>query len=234
MKLITALDRLIISMLLTAVTISIAPFAQAQLPPIVDSNPQSGLTVKDNQNNAPEPSNNNSNNNNSGEVITASANTLKVTCQDLTTLVQKGDRQAVMVTWNYDGFGKDFSREKRCQVVSQRLQEVANLNGGTFKDLQLASGTVNSQPVICALQSNSKKCNSKNLLFTLKPENARNPDAVIQKIFTFAQDGTSSLNESASSNHQKADMNLGNWEQKAFPQSKTSSSVKRNTTNRGF
>ena len=243
MKLITTLDRLILATLLTAVTISIAPFAQAQLPPIVDSNPQSGLTVKDNQNNnTPEPTNNNNNNNsnnNSGEVITASASTLKVTCQDLTTLVQKGDRQAVMVSWNYDGFGKEFTPQKRCQAVSQRLQEVANLNGGTFKDLQLASGTVNSQPVICALQSNAKKCNSKNLLFTLKPENARNPDAVIQKIFTFAQDGTSSLNESASSRPQKADLNLGNWEQKAFPQSKTpktssSVNIKRQNTSGGF
>ena len=64
-------------------------------------------------------------------------------------------------------------------MVSERLQQAANINGGTFKDLQLASGTVNAQPVICALQSNGTKCNRQNLLFTLKPENARNPDAVI-------------------------------------------------------
>jgi hypothetical protein len=259
MKLITTLDRLILTGLLTAATISISPFAHAQLPPIVDSNAQTGLTVKDGSNNSPNSdsnsnansnsnsnadnnsnsnANNNSNNNSNNapdEVITASAPKLKVTCQDLTTLVQKGDRQAVMVSWSYDGFGKEFGPEKRCQAVSERLQQVADLNGGTFRDLQLASGTVNSQPVICALQSNSKKCNAKNILFTLKPENARNPDAVIQKIFTFAQDGTSSLNESASSTRaQKADMNLGNWEQKMFPQSKKSTPVKRKTTDRGF
>jgi hypothetical protein len=254
MKLITTLDRLLISGILTIATLSIAPFSQAQLPPIVDSNnAQTGLTVKDggsinlpnsdsnsnsnSNSNSDSNSNSNSNNNNNSEpeVITASAPSLKVSCQDLTTLVQKGDRQAVMVSWSYDGFGKEFSPEKRCQMVSERLQQVANQNGGTFRDLQLASGTVNSQPVVCALQSNSKKCNSKNILFTLKPENARNPDAVIQKIFTFAQDGTSSLNESASSTRaQKADMNLGNWEQKAFPQSKKSNPVKRNSADRGF
>jgi len=116
-------------------------------------------------------------------------------------------------------------------MVSERLQQVANLNGGTFKDLQLASGTVNSQPVICALQSNGTKCNRQNLLFTLKPENARNPEAVIQKIFSFAQDGSSSLNESVSS-QPKSDVNLGTWEQKAFPQS-NSPTTNRNA-NTGF
>jgi hypothetical protein len=84
------------------------------------------------------------------------------------------------------------------------------------------------------LQANSKKCNHKNLLFTLKPENARNPEEIIQKIFTFAQDGSSSLNESANSRPQKADLNLGNWEQKNFPQSPRNSNVKRRSSDTGF
>ena len=112
-------------------------------------------------------------------------------------------------------------------MVSERLQQAANINGGTFKDLQLASGTVNAQPVICALQSNGTKCNRQNLLFTLKPENARNPDAVIQKIFSFAQDGSSSLYESAS-NQPQSDLNLGNWEKTAFPQSQSPTTNHRN------
>jgi hypothetical protein len=180
----------------------------AQLPPIVDS--QNNLTE---QNNVLQ--------------VTASASTIGVSCQDLKTVVQKGDRQAVMVNWNYDGFGKDFTPQKRCQMVSERLQQAANINGGTFKDLQLASGTVNAQPVICALQSNGTKCNRQNLLFTLKPENARNPDAVIQKIFSFAQDGSSSLYESAS-NQPQSDLNLGNWEKTAFPQSQSPTTNHRN------
>jgi Circadian oscillating protein COP23 len=159
---------------------------------------------------------------------------LKVSCQNLTTVVQKGDRQATMLTWNYDGFGKEFTPEKRCQIVSERLQQVANNNGGTFKDLQLASGTVNSQVVICALQANNNKCNRQNILFTLKPENARNPEAVVQKIFGFAQDGSSSINESASTRTTKLDTNLGSWEQKTFPQTKRATNIDRKKVDTGF
>ena len=219
----TILTQIIFACTVSITALSIPKLTQAQLPPVVDNN-QNNL-------NSPEPSKNSARDN-TPQVITASASTIRVSCQDLTTVVQKGDRQAVMVNWNYNGFGQDFTPQKRCQMVSERLQQVANLNGGTFKDLQLASGTVNSQPVICALQSTATKCNRQNLLFTLKPENARNPEAVIQKIFSFAQDGSSSLNESASS-QPKSDVNLGTWEQKAFPESQSPTNKSRNA-NTGF
>jgi hypothetical protein len=137
-----------------------------------------------------------------------------------------------MVTWNSGYFGKEFTPAKRCQMVSERLQQAANLNGGTFKDLQLASGTVNSQAVICALQSGSNKCDRENLLFTLKPENARNPEAVIQKLFTFAQDGSSSIDESAS-HRSRVDLNLGRWEQQAFSR-RVPSSTNSRSNDTGF
>jgi hypothetical protein len=217
----TTITETFLTSILTAIAILIPHLAKAQLPTIVDPQQQSGTASPD------------TSNNNSQQVITAAASTLKVTCQDLKTVVQKGERQAVMVTWNYDGFGKEFSPEKRCQVVSERLQQAANLNGGTFKDLELASGTVNSRPVICALQAKRKKCTRQNLLFTLKPENSRNPEAVIRKIFTFAQDGSSSLNESASQ-QPAVDMNLGNWEQQNFPATKKPATVKNKSINTGF
>ena len=203
-------------------TMLVSPAVRSQLPPIVDGGggSQTNLTVTDVPNNVP-------------QVTSAAVSNLKVVCQDLKTVVQKGDRQAVMVSWNYDGFGREFTPEKRCQMVSERLQQAANNNGGTFKDLQLASGTVNSQAVICALQSNSNKCDRQNILFTLKPENARNPDAVIQKIFSFARDGSSSLNESASSNP-SVDLNLGTWEQKAFPRNSKITAPQRRNSDTGF
>ena len=179
------------------------------------------LSVKETPNNAPQDAN------------IANAG-LRVSCQNLTTVVQKGDRQAIMLTWNYSGFGREFTPEKRCQIVSERLQQAANINGGTFKDLQIATGTVNSRAVICALQSNSNKCTRKNLLFTLNPENASNPDAVIQRMFSFAQDGSSSINESASARPSKVDPNLGNWEQKAFPRSQKYAPTNRRKIDTGF
>jgi Circadian oscillating protein COP23 len=240
---IATLPQILLASTLAAVTLFNSQFAQAQLPPIVDNAPTNSLAPTQNNSGGDGNSGANSGGNSGGgsEQIVAAAATLKVSCQDLTTVVKKGDRQATMVSWSYAGFGKEFSPEKRCQMVSERLQQVADQNGGTFKDLQLASGTINSQPVICALQSNAKKCTTQNLLFTLKPENARNPEAVIQKIFTFAQDGTGTLNESASTTPLKADLNLGNWEQKVFPGSpmktgtaKQSTPIKRNNANRGF
>jgi hypothetical protein len=149
------------------------------------------------------------------ETTTAAVSKLEVQCQDLKTVVKKGDRQAIMMTWNSNYFGREFSNAKRCQVVSERLQKAANLNGGTFRGLELASGTVNFQPVICALQSSSTKCDRHNMLFTLKPENAANPEGVIQQFFTFAEEGSGSVNESSRS-QPKTDLNLGHWEQKAF------------------
>jgi Circadian oscillating protein COP23 len=213
-----------IKLLLTgtfSIGIAMSSAVTAQLPPIVDNNSQTDLSVSGT------PANND-------RVVNAATTNLKVSCQNLATVVQKGDRQATMLTWNYDGFGKDFTPEKRCQIVSERLQKVADNNGGTFKDLQLASGTMNSQVVICALPAKSSKCNRQNILFTLKPENARNPEAVVQKIFGFAQDGSSSINESASNRTTKLDPNLGTWEQKTFPQTKRATNVDRKKVDTGF
>jgi Circadian oscillating protein COP23 len=218
MKLTTITQFLLLSAIATLVPL-VSQIATAQLPPIVNN--QADLSVKETPNNSDRDSN------------IANAG-LRVSCQNLTTIVQKGDRQAIMLTWNYNGFGRDFTPEKRCQIVSERLQQAANINGGTFKDLQIATGTVNSQAVICALQSNSNKCTSKNLLFTLNPENARNPDAVIQRMFSFAQDGSSSINESASNRPSKVDPNLGNWEQKAFPRSQKYAPTNRRKIDTGF
>jgi hypothetical protein len=71
------------------------------------------------------------------------------------------------------------------------------------------------------------------MLFTLKPENASNPDAIVQKIFSFAQDGSASIEESASTKP-KLNRNLGNWEQKMFGRSRNTSKPKQSDNNTGF
>lgn len=163
----------------------------------------------------------------SNNANTTTISKLEVSCQDLKTVVKKGNRQATMMIWNTNYFGKDFNNLKRCQVVSERLQKAANLNGGTFQGLELASGTVNFQPVICALQNGRKKCDRDNLLFTLKPENANNPDAVIEQIVQFGDDGSGSIEESTRSKA-KVDRNLGNWERKIFATSRSAHTNSRN------
>jgi Circadian oscillating protein COP23 len=199
-----------LSICIAAISMPILPqLAQAQLPAIVDPTTPAAPTAT--SSNASEPA----------------IAKLEVSCQGLKTVVKKGKHQATMVTWNTNHFGRDFNNEKRCQVVSERLQKAANLNGGTFQGLELASGTVNFQPVICALQNGSKKCNGDNFLFTLKPENAKNPDAVIQQIVQFGEDGSGTVEESARSKA-KVDRSLGNWERKVFAKSKSTTNSTRN------
>jgi Circadian oscillating protein COP23 len=153
-------------------------------------------------------------------VNVATGSKITVGCQALQSVVKKGDREAVMMKWNSSFFGKEFTPAKRCSIVSERLQKFADQNGGTFKGLQLSSGSLRNQPVICITNDGQKSCTDENLLFTLKPENAKNPDSVIEKIMTFAQDGSEVVNESASSSP-RIDRNLGNWESRVFPNLKT-------------
>ena len=186
----------------TISVIAIPQLAQAQVPNIVDS---TAPTTPNQTSISP----------------TAAISKLEVKCQDSKTVVSKDDQQAVMMTWTTNYFGPEFTNAKRCQIVSERLQKAANANGGTFKGLELASGTVNAQTVICALPSGGKKCDGNNMLFTLKPENASNPEAVIKQVLSFAADGSGSVEESTRS-RQRVDLSLGNWERKAFKPKKPS------------
>jgi hypothetical protein len=212
----------ILAGIVTVVTIAIAPLAQAQNKLIINGNRTPNNNGADIEQ-EPAPTAN----------TALSTLRLKVNCQNLKTVVQKGDREAVMLTWRYGGFGKEYTPAKRCQIVSARLQKAANSNGGTFKDMQLASGSLNNQTVICALRSKERACSSKNLLFTLKPENAKNPEAIIEQIFSFSRDGSGSIEESASPKR-KINTDLGEWEQKVFADNAKKSPASDSNTDTGF
>ncbi len=200
----TATNHILRSCMAMIGTIVICQPAPAQIPNIVD------VTAPVTPTETPTNSN------------VAAISKLAVNCQDLKTVVKKDDQQAVMISWNTNFFGKEFTNAKRCQIVSERLQEAANQNGGTFKGLDLATGIVNAQTVICALPSNAEKCDRNNMLFTLKPENASDPEAVIEQILSFAADGSGSVQEGTRSRSKKVDLSLGNWERKAFKSKKPS------------
>ena len=207
MKLITSQ---LVQICAAAMAVLILPqTAFAQVPPVVDPQPDP-VNVPANY---------------PGNIVAVSR--IKVSCQDLKTVVQKEDRTAVMMTWKTNYFGGKFNNAKRCQIVSQRLQKASDLNNGTFRDLNLTIGTLRSQTVICVLKDTSEKCSDENLLLTLKPENAINPNAVIQQFTTFAAEGTGGVEESARA--KSVDLNLGHWERKAFglPKPKTPAPAKR-------
>lgn len=163
---------------------------------------------------------------------TAAASTIKVSCDNLTTIVQKGDRKAPLFNWRTNYFGTEYTPDKRCQLVSARLQAAADSNGGTLKGLELGSGALNSQPVVCILATGENRCTDRNLLFTLNPENAKRSQAVIAKILTFANDGSTTVDESARVSS-KSNGDLGSWERRAFPTSKKTP-TRRQNPNTGF
>ena len=106
-----------------------------------------------------------------------------------------------MIAWNTMHFGYDYTPEKRCQIVSNKLTNAVANNGGRLKKLDLKTGevTVNNGQyvVVCAATAAQPKCNLNNMLFTLKPENAENPNKVLVQMlnFTLGKASDSMVNE---------------------------------------
>ncbi|GCL39958.1 MAG: COP23 domain-containing protein [Sphaerospermopsis sp.] len=86
-------------------------------------------------------------------------------------------RKYRVIRWNSTDFPAPYSPEARCREVSSRFQR--NYDHGTLK--KIVSGIINKQPVICSGSDSNTVCNSRNLLFTLKP--GANRKAVAAKLF---------------------------------------------------
>jgi len=106
------------------------------------------------------------------------------------TLVRVGDRtlQSPLIVWTSTAFGNDYSPQQRCQTVSERIANAVEQNNGRLQNLRLAIGKVNAQTVIC-YTNGAGECTADNLLFTLKPENARNPQVVLARLYNFGRMG---------------------------------------------
>ena len=109
--------------------------------------------------------------------------------QGFATIAERGDRKTPpIIIWN-TALGK-YTPAERCNTVSQRLTQVVAENGGKLQNLQLTAGTVQNQAVICAVKNEQSACDRSNLLFTLRPENARNPNAVVATLQNFSVQGS--------------------------------------------
>jgi Circadian oscillating protein COP23 len=224
----TNLTKITLISIYIAIGLVRVPIAQAQLPTVTAPQPPQVVPSS-----IPTPQNPPASPTAPDPTSTATASTIQVRCEALSTVVQKGERQALMFNWHTNYFGAEYTPEKRCQIVSARIQAAADLNGGTLKGLQLGSGILNNQTVICILQTGGEsKCTDRNLLFTLKPENAKRSQAIIGKILTFAKNGSTTIDEGARL-RSKLDADLGNWERQAFPEPKKSPIPNQNP-NTGF
>jgi hypothetical protein len=78
--------------------------------------------------------------------------------------------------------GDDWDPHTRCLAVTDRLNNQAKKNGGTLKGLIFNVGVLNKQTVVCVTSASQPRCNSSNLIFTMKPENAYNAGEVLNQL----------------------------------------------------
>ncbi|PLS69076.1 MAG: hypothetical protein CV045_04230 [Cyanobacteria bacterium M5B4] len=108
------------------------------------------------------------------------------------TIARRGDRVTPpMIEWT-STIGTEWTPQRRCQEVSQRLTKAVAATGGKLRNLQLTYGSVKGQRVICYIDAGSKvnACNANNLLFTLRKEDLGKEREILQTIVQFSLTGT--------------------------------------------
>ncbi|MCS6812716.1 MAG: COP23 domain-containing protein [Cyanobacteria bacterium] len=106
------------------------------------------------------------------------------------TVARRGDRTTPpMITWRDTSFGPQFTPERRCQIVSERLTRAVAQNGGRLSNLRLTYGPLNGFPVICYVSSPEEFCSSDNLLITLRQDDRGREGQILQQILTFSIQG---------------------------------------------
>jgi hypothetical protein len=90
-----------------------------------------------------------------------------------------------LIVWNSSAFeASGYDNQTRCDMVSEKFQNFETQ--GTLKFF--TTGTVNKQPVICAIASQDAPCNGDSQLFTLKPES--DPGKTLKNLFDIRSGAT--------------------------------------------
>jgi hypothetical protein len=106
------------------------------------------------------------------------------------TVARRGDRVTEpMITWEDNSFGDKYTPEKRCQIVSQRLTKAVAASG-KLSNLDMTNGLVNSTPVICYITKKGEKCNSENILFSLKKTEIGKEKEIVAGLLNFSKLGS--------------------------------------------
>jgi hypothetical protein len=103
----------------------------------------------------------------------------------ITVFQTDGENGAPFIVWKTKFFGTKYNPKQRCKMVSKKLNDAVERAGG-LENVSLTHGEVNRLTVICYVEEGASKCNSKNMLFTLSPKLAKNPQEVLEQIERFA------------------------------------------------
>lgn len=104
----------------------------------------------------------------------------------LYTVARRGNRQTEpILKWQNTAWGSKYTPKKRCDIVSQRLTRAVVKNGGKLGGLLMWYGKLNGYPILCYLRSKRERCNSDNILLTLRKSEFGQERRIINDIMTF-------------------------------------------------
>ncbi len=141
------------------------------------------------------------------------------------TVARRGDKTSTpLIVWttslSSDTAEGSYTPERRCGAVSTRLTNLTSALGqGSFGNLWLDYGTVNNQVAICVYHGSQIGCTARNVVFTLKPENAPYASEILGKLKQFSQTGSGSpIFESSDDSEEipSRAVSLEAWEKEAF------------------
>ncbi|MDY6902079.1 MAG: COP23 domain-containing protein [Cyanobacteriota bacterium] len=104
----------------------------------------------------------------------------------LYTVARRGNRQTEpILKWQNKGWGSQYTPKKRCDIVSGRLTRAVEKNNGKLGGLLMWYGKLNGYPILCYLRSKRERCNSSNILLTLRKSEFGQERKIIDDIMTF-------------------------------------------------
>lgn len=111
-----------------------------------------------------------------------------------TTMADTPRGRIAMIVWKSEFFSSSgWTPERRCRSVTRRFQEFHNALSYYNKDFILGLGTVNQQPVICAVKrqrADKNECYNNGALITLEPkDNALDVFQGLVKVASYSSSG---------------------------------------------
>ena len=134
---------------------------------------------------------------------------------DWSTVGQRpGGRPIPIIVWTKKGaqsFGENYNPKSRCEIVTANLNQAVEDSAGKLYDVVLTWGKLDDgKTVICALSLKDEGgCDGNNTLFALKPENAKDPNKVLETLTQISIKGSSAGVVSETKPRGRLSVNLG-------------------------
>ncbi len=143
------------------------------------------------------------------------------------TIAQRNDKKTPIITWNKK-LNSQYTPEKRCLIVSERLTKAVMTSGGRLKTLRMTHGIVNSNPVICYIRNPEEECNTENLLLTLNQSERGKEGEILKQLMKISVTAnTAAITRSAQ--EQRTVVELGTAIEASFTQSGTETQLQEST-----